>query len=80
MLDVGNIPGEQVVHTNDLEPFPDKPVAKVGSQKTRSAGNENSAHRTLILTCLTVGRFDDKKMQRDKDNRKLKICRSCALN
>jgi len=62
-----------------VEPFPDKPVAKVGPQKTRGAGNENSAHKSLILTCLTAGRFDDKKMQWDKDNRKLKIWRSCAL-
>lgn len=49
VLNIRNIAGQQVVHANDVETFPNKPVAEMRSEEARSPGNENSFHRRWIL-------------------------------
>ena len=45
VFNVSQVTGNKVVHSDDMKPFLEKPVAKVRSQKASAAGNENSLIR-----------------------------------
>src|SRR6056297_2593187 len=44
MVDVGEIAGNEIVHAEDLVALLEKPVAKMASEKSGSAGNQSARH------------------------------------
>ncbi len=45
MVDVLQVPRDEVVHGHYSEAFSDEPVAEVGSEKASRAGDENTLHQ-----------------------------------
>jgi hypothetical protein len=49
VLDVLQIPGDEVVHGNDMVAFGQKPLAQVRTKETGAAGDKNSFFRGHIF-------------------------------
>jgi hypothetical protein len=44
VFDIGQVSCNKIIHSNDMAPFCQKPVTKVGTKESGSAGNKDTFH------------------------------------
>src|SRR5690606_15409057 len=49
VFDVPQVPGDQIVHPDDMVPFGNETIAEMGSQKACCSGDEGLFHKTIFL-------------------------------
>ena len=54
MLDIFDVPGQEVIHSDNVVPLRQHAIAEVGSDESGSAGNEDSLFQFVLVLIVEI--------------------------